>query len=148
MRPWAIVCAALAAFAVLFLIGSGADGRDESGRAKEGVDERGAQVLSAAPVLTGPAPAITLVLENPHTPADAATLISEARDLVTAADGQPPDQAKQSLEQAKAKLHDAEKMIEKAADDTSNFVTRLRLVRLDRALEAVQARLALKVKQL
>ena len=148
MRPWAIVCAVLAAFAVLFLIGSGADGRDVSGRAKEGVDERGAQVLSAAPVLTGPASATTLVLENPNTPGDAATLIGEARDLITAADGQSPDQAKQSLEQAKSKLHDAEKMIEKAADDTSNFATRLRLLRLDHALEAVQARLTLKIKQL
>ena len=148
MRPWQIVCGVLAAFAILFLIGTGSNGRDMSGRAKEGVDERGAQVLSAAPVLTGPAPAITLVLENPHTPGDAATLISEARDLVTAADSQPTDQAKQSLEQARTKLHDAEKMIEKAADDTSNFVTRIRLVRLDRALEAIQARLAVKIKQL
>ena len=148
MRPWAIVCGAIAAFAVLFLFFSGADGRDTSGRAREGVDERAAQVLSAAPVLTGPAPAMTLVIDNPNVPADAATLIGEARDLVTAADGQQPDQAKQSLQQAKTKLHDAEKIIEKAADDTSNFVTRLRLLRLDRAVEAVQARLTLKIKQL
>jgi hypothetical protein len=148
MKPWQIVCGVLAAFAILFLIGSGSDGRDNSGRAREGVDERAAQDLAAAPVLTGPAPAMTLMLNSQHAPADAATLISEARDLVTAADGQTPDQAKQSLQQANAKLHDAEKSIEKAADDTSNFVTRIRLNRLDRALEVAQSRIKLRIKQL
>jgi len=145
MRPWQIVCGVLAAFAILFLIGSGSDGRENSGRAREGIDERGAQQLSAAPVLVGPASAMTLVLDTNHAPADAAALISEARDLVTAADGQQPDQAKQSLQQANAKLHDAERIIEKAADDTSNYVTKIRLDRLDRALERVQDRIDTKI---
>ena len=148
MRPWAIIFGVLAACAVLFLIGSGSDGRDSSGRAKEGVDERGAQTLAAAPVLMGPAPAMTVVMESPHMPEEAATLISEARDLVTGSDGQTPDQAKESLEQANAKLREAEKQIEKAADDTSNFVTRVRLNRLDRALESVRARIELRIEQL
>jgi len=148
MRPWQIVCGVLAAFAILFLIGSGSDGRENSGRAREGIDERGAQQLAAAPVLVGPASAMTLVLDTNHVPADAATLISEARDLVTTADGQQPDQAKQSLQQANAKLHQAEKIIEKAADDTSNYVTKIHLDRLDRALERVQDRIDTKIELL
>ena len=60
------------------------------------------------------------------------------RDLLDSAAEQPPEQARPALEEAVGKLDSATAQIDTAARETDNRVTKLRLLRLQHALEAVR----------
>jgi hypothetical protein len=128
----------LAALGILLLLANGGES-DVSGRDREGFEEGPAQPLVAAPA-SDPAPVITVVEEQgrDRLPADAAAQLSEARDLLDSAADQPPEQARPALEEAVGKLDSAMAQIETAAREADNRVTKLRLLRLQHALEAVR----------
>ena len=132
------VAGILAAIGILLLLASGGES-DVSGREREGFEEGPAQALVAAPA-SDPATTITVVEEQgrDRLPADAAAQLSEARDLLDSAADQPPEQARPALEEALGKLDSATAQIETAARETDNRVTKLRLLRLQHALEAVR----------
>ena len=138
MRPWAIVFAVIAGLALVFLVVYGSDGRDYSGRDRDALNERAVLPLAALPVTLGPAPAIAIVQQKPQLPAETATLLDEARNLVSSAEGQPADQAKPALEQAIDKLDVAIDQIDDAAEDESNDLVRLRLLEIHLVLERVR----------
>lgn len=142
MRPWSIVAAVIAALAIVVLLAYGADGRDVSGRGREGADERAAQQLVGVPVGVGSEQAITMVLDLSIVPPEAAANLSEARDLLMAAEDQPPEQARATYQQALDKVDAASASIDKAADDQtspSKMLTRIRLERMSRTLDRVRA---------
>ena len=128
----------LAALGILLLLASGGES-DVSGRDREGFEEGPAQPLVAAPA-SDPAPVITVVEEQgrDRLPADAAAQLSEVRDLLVSAAEQPPEQARPALEEALGKLDSAVAQTETAARETDNRVTKLPLLRLQHALEAVR----------
>ena len=128
----------LAALGILLLLASGGES-DVSGRDREGFEEGPAQALVAAPA-SDPAPVITVVEEQgrDRLPADAAAQLSEVRDLLDSAADQPPEQARPALEEALGKLDSATAQIDTAAREADNRVTKLRLLRLQHALEAVR----------
>jgi hypothetical protein len=148
MGPWSIVAAVLAALAILILVAYGGNEDDFSGRERAAVDNRAAQELVALPVALGADPALTIVIDRQMAPEEVAALLQEARDLVATAAGQPPDQAKATLQQAIDKLDTALDEVDQAADDTSNDVVRIRLLQLHRVLERVKDVLEDKVDQL
>ena len=132
------VAGILAALGILLLLAYGGES-DVSGRDREGFEEGPAQPLVAAPA-SDPAPVITVVEEQgrDRLPADAAAQLSEVRDLLVSAAEQPPEQARPALEEALGKLDSATAQIETAARETDNRVTKLRLLRLQHALQAVR----------
>src|SRR5215204_473021 len=132
----------LAALGILLLLANGGES-DVSGRDREGFEEGPAQALVAAPA-SDPAPVITVVEEQgrDRLPADAAAQLSEVRDLLVSAAEQPPEQARPALEEALGKLDSAVAQTETAARETDNRVTKLRLLRLQHALEAVREAVA------
>ena len=128
----------LAALGILLLLANGGES-DVSGRDREGFEEGPAQALVAAPA-SDPAPVITVVEEQgrDRLPADAAAQLSEVRDLLVSAADQPPEQARPALEEALGKLDSATAQIDTAAREADNRVTKLRLLRVQHALEAVR----------
>ena len=103
------------------------------------LDEGAAQQLVAAPVAIGAEPAITIVLERAAGAAPRRRRCSKkCASCWRPRPSQPPDQAKPTLEQAIDTLNDAIDQVEEAADDTSNDVTKIRLLRLRSSLEAVE----------
>jgi hypothetical protein len=139
MKLWSWVLVLIAAAGIVLLIIYGDDSRRTSGREREGVDERAAQELAALPAILGPDQAITVVLQQPNVPQDITGPLDQARQLLTTAASQPADQAKTTLGQARDQVESAIDSLEKSADDTSNDVTRIRLLRLATALKAVDA---------
>ena len=132
----------LAALGILLLLANGGES-DVAGRDREGFEEGPAQALVAAPA-SDPAPVITVVEEQgrDRLPADAAAQLSEVRDLLVSAAEQPPEQARPALEEALGKLDSATAQIDTAAREADNRVTKLRLLRLQHALEAVREAVA------
>jgi hypothetical protein len=139
MKLWSWIFVIVAAAGIVLLIVYGDDSRRTSGREREGVDERAAQELAAMPAILGPDAAISVVLQQPNVPQDIAGPLDQARQLLATATSQPADQAKTTLGQARDQVQSAIDSLEKAADDTSNDVTRIRLLRLAGALKAIDA---------
>jgi hypothetical protein len=139
MKLWSWVLVLIAAAGIVLLIIYGDDSRRTSGREREGVDERAAQELAAMPAILGPDQAITVVLQQPNVPQDIAGPLDQARQLLATAASQPPDQAKTTLGQARDQIDSAINSLEKSADDTSNDVTRIRLLRFAASLKAIDA---------
>ena len=133
-----VVVAIIAALGILILLVYGGES-DTAGREREGFEEGPAQALVAAPA-SDPATVVTAVEEQgrDRLPADAAAQLSEVRDLLVSAADQPPEQARPALEEALGKLDSALGQTETAARETDNRVTKLRLLRLQHALEAVR----------
>ncbi len=151
MKPWSIVVMVIAALAIVVLLIEGGNEHRVAGQAREGADERAAQQLVGMPVGVGPGAAVTMVLERDDiVPPEAASLLGEARDLIDAATAQPADQAQATLEQALDRLKAAREIIDTAADDTSpsNVLTKVRLERISRTLDGVQAVIELRLEQL
>jgi hypothetical protein len=133
-----VAVAIIATLGILILLAFGGES-DVSGRDREGFEEGPAQALVAAPA-SDPATVITVVEEQgrDRLPADAAAQLSEVRDLLVSTAEQPPEQARPALEEALGKLDSAMPQIETAAREADNRVTKLRLLRLQHALEAVR----------
>ncbi|MFL5759660.1 MAG: hypothetical protein ACJ789_07975 [Thermomicrobiales bacterium] len=139
MKLWSWIFVVIAAVGIVVLIVYGDDSRRTAGREREGVDERAAQELAAMPELLGPDTAISVVLQQPNVPQDIAGPLDQARQLLAAAASQSPDQAKTTYGQARDQVHSAIDSLEKSADDESNDVTRIRLLRFAASLKAIDA---------
>ncbi len=96
----------------------------------------------------GAEPSITIVLEREDVPGDAAGLLGEVRDLLATAESQPAEEAKATLEQGLDRLDTAIDQVEDAADDTSNDVRKIRLLRLQHTLESIRDEVEDRVDQL
>jgi hypothetical protein len=135
------VVAAIVVIAILALLIGGGEDHEVSGQGREGFEERAAQVLVAAPVGVDPAPVTVTVVEqardrvSPETVAE----LEEVRDLLTAAAEQPPEQVQATLQQADERLDSAVSQVETAVNEAPDELTRLRLLHLQRVLEAIQA---------
>jgi hypothetical protein len=129
----------IAALGILLLLAYGGEG-EVSGREREGFEEGPAQALVAAPAVD-PAPVISIVEEQgrDRLPAETVAQITEVRDLLTSAAGQPPEQAQPVLEQAHERLDSALSQVETDVDEAPDQLTRIRLLHLQRVLEAIQA---------
>ena len=132
------VVAVIAALGIVLLIVLGGES-DTAGRDREGFEEGPAQALVAAPA-SDPVPVITVVEEQgrDRLPEGTAAQLSEVRDLLVAAAEQPSEQARPALDEALGKLDSSIAQIETAARETDNRVTKLRLLRLQHVLQAVQ----------
>jgi hypothetical protein len=91
---------------------------------------------------------MTIVVAQGEAPADVAPTLEEVRQLLATAAGRPPDRVKPTLEQAKEKLNAAIDQIEQAADDTSNDVTKIRLLRLVLILKKVEVLIRIRLDRL
>ena len=133
------VVAIIAALGIFLLLAYGGEG-EVSGREREGFEEGPAQALVAAPAVD-PAPVISIVEEQgrDRLPAETMAQITEVRDLLTSAAGQPPEQAQPVLEQAHERLDSALSQVETDVDEAPDQLTRIRLLHLQRVLEAIQA---------
>ena len=129
----------IAALGILLLIAYGGES-DVSGREREGFEEGPAQALVAAPAVD-PAPVITVVEEQgrDRLPAETLAQLAEVRDLLTGAADQSPEQAQPVLEQAHERLDSALSQVETDVDEAPDQLTRIRLLHLQRVLEAIQA---------
>jgi hypothetical protein len=132
------VAGILAAIGILLLLAYGSEG-EVSGREREGFEEGPAQALVAAPA-ADPAPVITVVEEQgrDRLPAETLAQLAEVRDLLTGAADQSPEQAQPALEEASGKLDGALSQVETAVDEAPDQLTKIRLLHLQRVLEAIQ----------
>ncbi len=148
------VVAAIVVIAILaLLIGGGEDHEGASGQDREGFEERSAQVLVAAPAGIDPAPVSVTVVEQAQAPVSGAVVeeaqarvspetlsqLEEVRDLLTSAAEQPPEQVQATLQQANERLDSALSQVETAVNEAPDRLTRIRLLHLQRLLEAIQA---------
>jgi hypothetical protein len=148
MRIWARIAGILAAIGIIVLVGSGGDDRVVAGREREAFEERSAQVLVPAPAAVGTDVTLNVVLTNSTTPAEVKTSLEQVRNLLATAASQTGDQAKVTLQQADDTLKSAIDATKDAADDTSNDVTRLRLLALSQLLERISTVIQLHIEQL
>ena len=83
---------------------------------------------------------ITVVEEQgrDRLPAETLAQLTEVRDLLTGAAGQSPEQARPALEEASGKLDGALSQVETAVDEAPDQLTKIRLLHLQRVLEAIQ----------
>jgi hypothetical protein len=132
------VAGILAAIGILLLLAYGGES-EVSGREREGFEEGPAQALVAAPA-ADPAPVITVVEEQgrDRLPAETLAQLAEVRDLLTGAADQSPEQAQPALEEASGKLDGALSQVETAVDEAPDQLTKIRLLHLQRVLEAIQ----------
>lgn len=129
----------IAALGILLLVAYGGES-DVSGREREGFEEGPAQALVAAPAVD-PAPVITIVEEQgqDRLPAETLAQLTEVRDLLTGAAGQSPEQAQPVLEQAHERLDSALSQVETAVDEAPDRVAKIRLLHVQRLLQAIQS---------
>ena len=134
-----VVVAVIAALGILILLANGGES-DISGREREGFEEGPAQPLAAAPVGQDPAPVIAIVEEQgrDRLPAESLAQLTEVRDLLTSAAGQSPEQARPALEEAAGKLDAPLSQVETAVNEAPDQLTKIRLLHLQRVLEAIQ----------
>jgi hypothetical protein len=132
------VAGIIAALGILLLLAYGGES-DVSGREREGFEEGPAQALVAAPAVD-PAPVITVVEEQgrDRLPAETLAQLAEVRDLLTSAAGQSPEQARPALEESSGKLDALLNQVETAVDEAPDQLTKIRLLHLQRVLEAIQ----------
>jgi hypothetical protein len=129
----------IAALGILLLVAYGGES-DVSGREREGFEEGPAQALVAAPAVD-PAPVITTVEEQgrDRLPAETLSPLTEVRDLLAGTAGQSPEQAQPALDEAAGKLDGVLSQVETAVDAAPDQLTKIRLLHLQRVLEAIQA---------
>jgi hypothetical protein len=129
----------IAALGILLLVAYGGES-DVSGREREGFEEGPAQALVAAPAVD-PAPVITTVEEQgrDRLPAETLSPLTEVRDLLAGTAGQSPEQAQPALDEAAGKLDGVLSQVETAVDEAPDQLTKIRLLHLQRVLEAIQA---------
>jgi hypothetical protein len=129
----------IAALGILLLLAYGGES-DVSGREREGFEEGPAQALVAAPAVD-PAPVITTVEEQgrDRLPAETLSPLTEVRDLLAGTAGQSPEQAQPALDEAAGKLDGVLSQVETAVDEAPDQLTKIRLLHLQRVLEAIQA---------
>ena len=147
------VVAAIVVIAILALLIGGGEDHEVFGQDREGFEERSAQVLAAAPAGIDPAPVSVTVVEQAQAPVSGAVVeeaqarvspetlsqLEEVRDLLTSASEQPPEQVQATLQQANERLDSALSQVDTAANEAPDRLTRIRLLHLQRLLEAIQA---------
>ncbi len=139
MKLWGWVAGILAGLAIVALLASGADDRSFGGRQREGIAERSAQSLVAAPSGAGVDVTLTIAAEASITPPDVKSSIEQVQQLWATASTQQGDEAKATLQQASDQLQSAIDSTENAAADSSNDAERQRLLVLAMLLERIEA---------
>jgi GAF domain-containing protein len=145
---WGWIAGILAGAAIIGLLVVGDDDHSFSGRDREALFAGPPQALISAPAAIGAEQAMTIVVTQGQAPPEVAPTLEEVRQLLATAAGQPTDQAKATLEQAQAKLKTAIDQVEKDADDTSNDVTKIRLLRLALILNRVEDLIQIRLDRL
>lgn len=145
MRVWHWIAGILAAVGIIVLIATGSDDRTFAGRDREAIEERSAQAMLAVPAGAGAEASLSVVTANKVAPPDVKSSLEDVQRLLATAATQQPDQAKATLEQAQAALKDAIDSTRDAAADTSNDVTRIRLLTLAHILERIEFQIQLRL---
>jgi hypothetical protein len=148
MGVWGWVAGILGGAAIVTLLVVGDGDHDFFGRDREALFEGPPQSLIAAPAAIGAEAAMTIVVAQDEAPAEVAPKLEEVRQLLETAAGQQPEEAKPTLAQAKTTLNDAIDEIEQAAEDTSNDVTKIRLLRLTLILKKVEDLIQIRLDRL
>ncbi len=148
MGVWGWIAGGLAGAAIIALLITGDGDHNFFGRDREALFEGPPQALISAPAAIGAEHAMTIVVAQDEAPPEVAPSLEEVRQLLETAAGQPPDEAKPTLEQAKATLNDAIDQIEKATEDTSNDLKKIRLLRLALILNKVEDLIQIRLDRL
>ena len=148
MGVWGWVAGIVAGAAIVGILVVGDNDHDFFGRDREALFEGPPQALISAPAAIGAETAMTIVVRQGEAPAEVQPTLEEVKELLTTAAGQPPEQAKPTLEQAQEKLNGAIDQIEQAADDTSNDVKKIRLLRLAMILNRVEDLIQIRLDRL
>jgi hypothetical protein len=136
-----IVVGAVAIIALLaLLIFGGDDHAGIAGQDREGFEERTSQWLVAAPAGVDPAPVTITAVEQAQDRVSPETVaqLEEVRDLLATAAEQSPEQVQATLQQANERLDSALSQVETAVAEAPDRLTRIRLLHLQRLLEAIQ----------
>jgi len=148
MSVWTWVAGIVGGAAIVILLVVGDDDHDFSGRDREALFEGPPQALISAPAAIGAEQAMTIVVAQEEAPAEVQPSLEEVRQLLATAATQSPEEAKPTLQQAKDTLNGAIDQIEAAADDTSNDLTKIRLLRLALVLNRVEDLIQIRLDRL
>ncbi len=148
MGVWGWIAAVLAGAGIILLLTIGDGDHDFFGRDREALFEGPPQALISAPAAIGAETAMTIVVDQEQAPAEVQPALEEVRQLLATAATQSPDQAKPTLQQAKDTLNAAIDQIDEAADDTSNDLTKIRLLRLSLVLNRVEDLIQIRLDRL
>jgi hypothetical protein len=148
MRIWAWVAGILAGVGLLVLIGSGADGRNFSGRDRSAIYSHSAMTVPQIPAVVSPDQAIGVVLEENVVPTSIASSLGDIQLMLATAAKQTGDEAKATYQQAYDQLQVVIDQVNQEADDTSNDATQIQLIRLSQTLENVQSVIEAKIVRL
>jgi GAF domain-containing protein len=148
MSVWTWVAGIVGGAAIVILLVVGDEDHNFSGRDREALFEGPPQALISAPAAIGAEQAMTIVVAQEEAPAEVQPLLEEVRQLLATAATQSPEEAKPTLQQAKDTLNGAIDQIEAAADDTSNDLTKIRLLRLALVLNRVEDLIQIRLDRL
>jgi hypothetical protein len=148
MGVWGWIAGILAGAAIIGILAVGDEDHDFFGRDRDALFEGPPQALISAPAAIGAEHAMTIVVAQDEAPPEVAPTLEEVKQLLATAAGQPPEQAKPTLEQAQEKLNGAIDQIDQAADDTSNDVKKIRLIRLSLILNRVEDLIQIRLDRL
>jgi hypothetical protein len=148
MSVWTWVAGIVGGAAIVILLVVGDDDHEFSGRDREALFEGPPQALISAPAAIGAEQAMTIVVDQRQAPAEVQPSLDEVRQLLATAATQSPDEAKPTLQQAKDTLNAAIDQVEAAADDTSNDLTKIRLLRLTYVLNRVEDLIQIRLDRL
>jgi hypothetical protein len=148
MGIWAWVAGIIAGVAIIFLVAYGDDDRTFAGRDREGLSERNAQSLEAAPVSVGTDVTLDIAVADSVTPPEVKSSLEQVQQLLATAAGQEGDEAKTTLQQAQETLGGAIDATNDVIGDTSNDATKYRLLTLVHLLERIETVIQTRLEQL
>lgn len=148
MGVWGWVAGIIAGAAIIGMLVVGDEDHQFFGRDREALFEGPPQSLISAPAAIGAEYAMTVVVLQEEAPAEVQPTLEEVKELLATAAGQQPEEAKATLQQAQEKLNGAIDQIEQATEDTSNDVTKIRLLRLTLILKKVEDLIQIRLDRL
>ena|SRR5215213_4885556 len=148
MSVWTWVAGIVGGAAIVILLVVGDEDHEFFGRDREALFEGPPQALISAPAAIGAEQAMTIVVDQRQAPAEVQPSLDEVRQLLATAATQSSDEAKPTLQQAKDTLNAAIDQVEAAADDTSNDLTKIRLLRLTFVLNRVEDLIQIRLDRL
>ncbi|MEZ4530502.1 MAG: hypothetical protein R2855_05660 [Thermomicrobiales bacterium] len=142
MRIWAYLFGVIAAVGIVALIvtDNRADGETVAPQAANTTADLEAGAFEASIGLLSPATSIQLLIDGGTLPESAIAPLEEASGQYQQALSVPPAEAAELLEQSLANLNEAEAIVEEAAIDASNQVSKDALKRSASAIDAIAAR--------
>jgi hypothetical protein len=148
MGIWAWIVSAIAGAALVTLLIVGDGDHNFFGRDREALFEGAPQALISAPAAVGAEQALTVVVSQGQAPPEVEPLLGEVRQLLATAATQSDGEAKATLQQAKTTLKDAIDRVDSSADNTSNDLTKIRLLRLSLVLNGIEELIQVRLDRL